>query len=125
LHAADNPYLTVSLGLESGVIGPLVLPGLTSCLRCGDLHRRDRDPAWSALSIQLTVQRRYGPAAAAAVATTIAGVAAAQVLGYLDGDDPATLEGTLELHLPDWRLRRRSWPPHPDCGCLATDARSG
>lgn len=124
LQAADNPYLTVSLGLESGVVGPLVLPGLTSCLRCADLHRGERDPAWSALSIQLTVQRRYGPASAAAVATAVAGVAAQQVLAYLDGDEPATLEGTLELHLPDWRLRRRSWPPHPDCGCLTSDDRS-
>ncbi|MDT4941015.1 MAG: hypothetical protein QOJ34_1104 [Pseudonocardiales bacterium] len=123
LHAADNPYLTVSLGLESGVVGPLVLPGLTSCLRCADLHRRDRDPAWSALAVQLTVQGRYGPASAAALATIVAGVAAQQVLAFLDGDEPASLEGTIELHLPDWRLRRRSWPPHPDCGCSTSAER--
>jgi hypothetical protein len=119
LHAADTPYLIVSLGIDSGVVGPLVLPGLTSCLRCADLHRRDRDPAWPALAAQLTVQRRYGPASAAVVATILAGVAAQQVLAYLDGEDPASLDGTLELHLPDWRIRRRSWPPHPECGCLA------
>jgi bacteriocin biosynthesis cyclodehydratase domain-containing protein len=121
LHAADAPYLAVSLGLDSGVVGPLVLPGLTSCLRCADLHRRDRDPAWAALAVQLSVPHRYGPASAAAVATIVAGVAAQQALAFLDGDDPAALDGTLELHLPDWRLRRRSWPPHPDCGCLDTD----
>ena len=120
LHATDAPYLTVSLGLESGVVGPLVLPGLTSCLRCADLHRRDRDPAWPALAVQLAVQRRYGPASAAALATILAGVAAQQVLAFLDGDEPACLEGTIELHLPDWRLRRRSWPPHAECGCLAS-----
>lgn len=121
LHAAGTPYLAVSLGLESGVVGPLVLPGLTSCLGCADLHRRDRDPAWAALAVQLTVARRYGPASAAAVATIVAGVAAQQALAFLDGDDPACLDGTLELHLPDWRIRRRSWAPHPDCGCLTTD----
>jgi len=124
LHAADAPYLTVSLGVDSGVVGPLVLPGMTSCLRCADLHRRDRDPAWPALAVQLTVPRRYGPASSAAVATIVAGVAAQQVLAFLDGDQPACLEGTIELHLPDWRLRRRSWPAHPECGCLATDDRS-
>ena len=118
LHAADAPYLTVSLGVDAGAVGPLVLPGLSSCLRCADLHRRDRDPAWPALAVQLTVQRRYGPVSSAAVATIVAGVAAQQALAFLDGEQPACLEGTLELHLPDWRLRRRSWPPHPECGCL-------
>jgi bacteriocin biosynthesis cyclodehydratase domain-containing protein len=123
LQATDVPYLAVSLGVDSGVVGPLVLPGLTSCLRCADLHRRDRDPAWPALAVQLTVERRYGPVSAAAVATIVAGVAAQQVLAFLDGDEPAALEGTIELHLPDWRLRRRSWPPHPECGCSATGDR--
>ena len=42
---------------DHGVVGPLVIPGLTSCLRCADLHRRDRDPAWHALAVQLTVAR--------------------------------------------------------------------
>jgi bacteriocin biosynthesis cyclodehydratase domain-containing protein len=125
LHAADAPYLTVSLGVHSGVVGPLVVPGLTSCLGCADLHRRDRDPAWPALAVQLTVQRRYGPASSAAVATIIAGVAAQQALAFLDGDEPACVEGTIELHLPDWRLRRRSWPPHPECRCVASDDQRG
>jgi hypothetical protein len=120
LHAADAPYLAVAVGLDCGVVGPLVLPGLTSCLRCADLHRRDRDPAWSALAAQFAVQRRYGPASPVAVATTTAGIAAQQALAFLDGDEPACIDGTLELRLPDWRLRRRSWPPHPECGCLVT-----
>jgi len=38
-------------------------------------------------------------------------------LTFLDGGDPASIDGTLELRLPDWRLRRRSWPAHPDCDC--------
>ena len=53
------------------------------------------------------------------MATVVAGVAALQALAFLDGGDPAVLDGTLELRLPDWRLRRRSWPPHPDCDCIA------
>ena len=121
LHAADAPYLGVLLGVDHGVVGPLVLPGLTSCLRCADLHRRDRDPAWSALAVQLTIGRRYGPASAVSVATVIAGVAAQQALAFLDGGEPDCIEGTIELRLPDWRLRRRSWPPHTECGCIPTD----
>jgi uncharacterized metal-binding protein len=116
-HARNAAYLVVSLGLDGGVIGPLVLPGLTSCLRCADLHRGDRDPAWSALAVQLTVERRHGPASSVPVAAVIAGIAAQQALAYLDGDEPDCLDATLEYRPPDYRVRRRSWPPHPDCGC--------
>src|SRR4051794_22684314 len=125
LHAADAPYLAVLLGTDSGVVGPLVLPGLTSCLRCADLHRRDRDPAWSALAVQLAIGRRHGPAADVAVATTVAGVAAQQALTFLDGGEPAAVDGTIELRLPDWRLRRRSWTMHPGCPCTDTDHGGG
>jgi hypothetical protein len=47
----------------------------------------------------------------------IAGAAAMQVLAYLDGESPATVDGTIELHQPDWRLRRRTRGVHPDCDC--------
>jgi hypothetical protein len=120
LHAADAPYLAVTLGVDNGVVGPLVLPGLTSCLRCADLHRRDRDPAWSALAVQLTIARRHGPTSSACVATVLAGVAAQQALSFLDGGEPQCIDGTIELRLPDWRLRRRTWTAHAECGCLAT-----
>lgn len=30
---------------------------------------------------------------------------------------PVTAGGTLELPLPDWHIRRRSWPVHPNCPC--------
>ena len=119
LHAAGAAHLAVGLGVDHGVVGPLVIPGLTSCLRCTDLHRRDRDPAWSALAVQLAIPRRHGPASDVAVSTIIAGVAALQALTFLDGGDPACVDGTLELRLPDWRLRRRSWPIHPDCECTS------
>jgi hypothetical protein len=85
------------------------------------LHRNDRDPAWSALAVQLAVGRRYGPAAAVAAATVVAGVAAQQALAFLDTGESACLDGTLELRLPDWRLRRRSWPVHPECVCAGND----
>lgn len=117
LHQRGQAHLAVGLGPDHGVVGPLVIPGLTSCLRCGDRHRLDRDPAWSALAVQLGVQRPRGEATAVALATVIGGIAALQALAFLDGEEPATIDGTLEMHLPDWRIRRRSWPVHPDCGC--------
>jgi hypothetical protein len=35
----------------------------------------------------------------------------------------AAANGTLELVLPDWRWRRRTWPPHPACPCASHAAR--
>jgi hypothetical protein len=107
------------------VVGPLVLPGLSSCLECADLTRLDRDPAWSMLAVQLCTPRPRASASDLALMNLTASIAALQALGYLDGDEPATLSGTLELILPDWRVRRRSWRPHQDCGCGAGRAASG
>lgn len=120
LHRHGRQHLAVGIAAEQGVVGPLVLPGFTSCLRCADLHRIDRDPAWHGLAVQLAVPRRGPVGLDVALATVVAGTAAMQALAFLDGDRPATIEGTLELHLPDWRIRRRSWPVHPDCGCTRT-----
>ena len=53
LHAARIPHLPVRVRDGAGLVGPLVLPGVTSCLRCADLHRSDRDAAWPAVAAQL------------------------------------------------------------------------
>jgi len=114
------PHLLVEVRDTTGVVGPLVLPGRTPCLRCLDLTRTDLDPAWPALAGQLASPTRGREACDGALALAVAAQAALQVLALLDGtNDPATLGGTLELALPDWRWRRRSWPLHPDCGCAS------
>ena len=59
LHARSAAHLLVQVSGGTGAVGPLVLPGLTSCLRCADLHRLDRDPAWDALAVQLAVPQRH------------------------------------------------------------------
>jgi hypothetical protein len=123
LHARDCPHLLVRLSSECGAVGPLVLPGLTSCLRCADLHRLDRDPAWNALAVQLSLPHRAGSASEVALATIVAGAAAMQALHFLDGGFPAAIEGSLEMHAPDWRIRRRSWPVHPECDCMQLSRR--
>lgn len=127
LHQARVPHLPASVDGQHATVGPLVLPGVSSCLRCADLHRTDRDPAWPVLAVQLAARprRRIGSDVALCVATV--GVAVTQALAYLDRSSldrkrPATLEGTLEWRLPDWRLRRRSWPAHHGCDCGAATA---
>ena len=41
-----------------------------------------------------------------------------QALAFLDGQiTPSAVDGTVEVSLPDGGMRRRSWTPHPGCGC--------
>lgn len=39
LHKTATPHLPVRVRDGAGLVGPLVVPGMTSCLRCADLHR--------------------------------------------------------------------------------------
>jgi len=113
------PHLAVSASEAIGVVGPLVLPGRSACLRCLDLARTDRDPAWPLILAQLASRQADPPACDAALAAAVAAHATAQALAFIDRpaqDGPVT-NGTLELVLPAWQWRRRTWPPHLDCAC--------
>jgi bacteriocin biosynthesis cyclodehydratase domain-containing protein len=115
------PHLAASASEAIGVVGPLVLPGRSACLRCLDLARTERDPAWPLILAQLASQAATDPLGCDTVlATTVAAQAAAQALAFLDhGAEAAAAvtNGTLELVLPSWQWRRRTWYPHPQCGC--------
>ena len=119
---AGVPHLVATVRGETGVVGPLVVPGATSCLRCGDLHRRDADPRWPRLAVQLTAAEPP-PSGATVTCLLTAAVAALQVLAFLDGDAaPAALDATLELRPPDLLPRVRRWPAHPACDCGVASA---
>jgi hypothetical protein len=114
---AGTPHLVATVREETGVVGPLVLPGSTSCLRCAEAWRRDDDPAWPRLAGQLAAADP-GPSGATITCLLTALTAAVQVLAHLDGEEePATVDATLELRPPTFLPRLRRWSPHPDCGC--------
>ncbi len=114
---AGVPHLVATVRGEIGVVGPLVVPGATSCLRCADLHRRDRDPEWPGLAVQLAASDPP-PSGATITCLSTALTAVVQVLTHLDGlAAPAVLEASMELRLPHLVPRRRRWPPHPGCPC--------
>jgi hypothetical protein len=119
LVRAGVPHLVTRVRETTGVVGPLVVPGRSSCQRCHDLHRADRDPAWPSIAAQLAAAPRHRVAACDTVlAAAVAAHAALQALAWLDGDPaPAAVDGTLEIAQRDGRVRRRSWPVHPACGC--------
>lgn len=108
------PHLQAWAGPGRAVVGPLVLPGRTSCLNCAQLYRTAIDRHWPAVAAALRV-RRVPPPTMTAVA--VASLAVAEVLEFIDGvGRPATVNGTFDW--PGWGTpRRRSWQPHPECGC--------
>ena len=117
---AGVPHLFARVRETTGLVGPLVLPGRSSCQRCHDLHRTDRDPAWPSIAAQLSGASRQRAAGACdtVLATAVAAHAALQALAFLDGDPaPPAVDGTLEIAQADGRVRRRSWAVHPACGC--------
>ena len=115
------PHLAVAAGEAIGVIGPLVRPGRSACLRCVDLRKAEGDPAWPKVLAQATFGRARPEACDTVLAAMAATLASAQALAHIDrpGTVPATANGTLEVVLPDWQWRRRTWPPHPACTCGA------
>ena len=121
------PHLAASAGEAIGVVGPLVMPGRSACLRCFDLARTDRDPAWPLILAQLAGHDAQPAACDATLATAVAAQAASQALAFVDraASGSAVINGTLELVLPDWQWRRRTWPPHRDCSCGASPNQHG
>jgi hypothetical protein len=116
-------HLVATVRGQTGVVGPLVVPGVTSCLRCADLHRRDADPRWPVLAAQLTAGDDV-PSGATLTCWATALAAAQQALAYVDGSgSPAALSAVVELRPPDLAPRSRPGPPHPTCGCTGTGAR--
>lgn len=111
LTQAGRPHLVVRAEPERAVVGPFVTAG-GPCVTCTDLVRRDLDPAWPLLLVQLCrVEHVPRPAQAA----WIAGMVSAQVGAWAAGATPDTFASTLELGAADGALGHRRWPERPDC----------
>ncbi len=113
------PHFVACASEAIGAVGPLVLPGWSACLNCVQLARTDRDPAWPFNLAQIAGRDPQPPACDTTLATAVAAQAAGQLLTFLDRAAPAgaVTNGTLELVLPGWQWRRRTWLPHPACSC--------
>jgi hypothetical protein len=119
-------HLSVLVRDGDVVVGPLVRPGSSACLRCLDLYRADADEHWPAVAAQLVATGRTRPPEEETVLAAVAGaLAAGQVLAQLDGTFPRTLGAALEIALPEAVPRLRVWSVHPRCGCTGPRASSG
>ncbi|MBV2353155.1 TOMM precursor leader peptide-binding protein [Streptomyces sp. J2-1] len=122
LMASGTPHLYAGVVEGTGVVGPLVVPGATACARCLHHGRADRDPVWPRLVAQWRGgrARRVG-ACDLALATAVAGLAAAHALAFLDGGAPSVANARWEASLPGLGWRSRPVRPHPECGCGAVE----
>lgn len=123
LHRTGVAHLPVRVRDGAGLVGPLVIPGVTSCLQCADLHRSDKDAAWPAVSAQL--RGAVGSANRATLLATAA-LALRQVdlviravgeAGAHAPEPPPTLNTTLELDADGYSIVARRWSRHPECPC--------
>ena len=124
LHGQGVSHLPVRVRDGTGLVGPLVIPGVTSCLGCADLHRSDRDAAWPAIAAQLRdtvgVADRATLLATAALALSQVNRVIAAVRGQEavpDPAPPAALNATLEFDVNAGSIVARQWTKHPLCSC--------
>ncbi|OLZ44469.1 hypothetical protein [Amycolatopsis keratiniphila] len=111
-------HLPVRVRDGIGIVGPLVVPGRSSCLRCADLHRAGRDDSWPRVASQLAGHVQQPDLGAV---HACAALAAAQALRLLTPGDrtPPAWNATLEIDFFDGTIWHRDWPPHTGCGCGA------
>lgn len=119
LTRTGRTHLIVRLESDRAVVGPLVLPGRTPCVRCHDLLRCHYDQAWPRLVAQLSRDR---PAPDPVLLAWAASTAVVQIRCHLAGGAPDATGRTLELGSADHVLRVRDWQVHPGCGCVLAAA---
>ncbi|KOU20782.1 MULTISPECIES: ThiF family adenylyltransferase [unclassified Streptomyces] len=119
--ASGIPHLYAGVLEGTGLVGPLVLPGMTACAGCMERDRVDRDAAWPRMLVQWrSSHRRRGSASCdLGLSTAVAGLAAAQALAFLDGGLPASTGSRWEAALPTLHWESAPVRPHPDCPCGA------
>lgn len=122
---ANQPHFVIQSPIADAItMGPLVLPGITPCLRCADLNQIDRAGYSSSERISLTDT----PEIAMVGAHFVASVAASQILNFIDSGQernsltynfrksPITRSTTINLqNLLTPQIHSVS--QHPLCGC--------
>jgi hypothetical protein len=111
----DTRHLPVSFERGRMTVGPVVLPGVSPCLACRDLHERDRDPAWPRMHAQL-----IGRSAGAIGAARIAEAAALVARLLAERQSPGGFVEVSESRGRVWR----SVTFHEECRCRDLSSRS-
>lgn len=97
-------------------IGPIVIPGQTPCARCISLTLEDQNPTW----LEISMQRLINPSreVPVSVAHCIAGVAALELLRFIDEGNSPLIGGSARLdYQAPTVLEPQRFTRHPACGC--------
>jgi hypothetical protein len=124
---AGTPHLYGGVVESTGVVGPLVLPGVSPCAGCLLRGRAEREPSWPLVVGQWRTsgRRRAGvPACDAALATMVAGAIASYALSFLDGDGDCAAGYRTRFALPHLMGDAEQFSPHPECPCGAASVTS-
>ncbi|WP_165849653.1 hypothetical protein [Mycobacterium uberis] len=114
--AGGVPHLPVRVRDGTSLVGSLVVPGVTSCLACSDLHRSDCDTAWPAIAVRL--RDTIGVADQATLLSTAALELsqANRMIAAMRGQEmvpdpgpPLTLNATLKFDLSTGSIVARQW----------------
>ena len=120
---AGTPYTLLRLTEGRARLGPFVVPGRTACLRCGDAHHTDADPAWPLLVRQYATAsaRDRADGAPEPVDPALAALAVAwtarDLVTFLDGGRPSTWSATVTVEPDLAALETLAWHRHPECAC--------
>lgn len=121
LDRPTGAHLFIAAYGDRAVVGPLVEPGLTSCLRCAYLHTRDADPSWAGVSLQLhaAISRLPRLPIDRLLATMAAAQAGRLVRAWVDRTLVVTRwrDLAIEIRLPDGAMHEEPRPAHPLCDC--------
>lgn len=118
LARTRQPHLHVHCRDGRVVVGPTVVPGATTCLRCTDLFRAQRDPRWPFVAAQLV---DHSPGAGIPALTAAAALVLSEVAATRQPDAPLqTIGATVEISPAEGMWRRLEWPAVPGCDCGAS-----
>ncbi|MEU5398467.1 ThiF family adenylyltransferase [Streptomyces sp. NPDC005963] len=122
-----TPHLYAGVVEATGFVGPLVLPGGSPCAGCWERCRADRDPGWPRLLAQWRSgsRRNAVPSCDISLAATVAGLAAAHTLSFLDGSLPLSIGARWEVAQPALSWRSENLRAHQACGCGASGKSEG
>lgn len=119
---AGVPHLPVTVAGRAALIGQVVQPGRTACLRCRELARTELDPSWSVVADglrHLAGDRADEPpmALSRSLADAAAALGVCRALAHLDGMEDATGRYDVLLRLPGAAPQLQGAAPHDACGC--------
>ncbi len=119
LLADQVPHLPVHVRDGVGIVGPLVVPGMTSCLRCADLRRSQIDGCWPGIAAQLAGRPQIADLACTQATAALAVGQALETLCWSRSAHPRprTWNTSVEIDLASAQTQYRGWKPHSACPC--------